>query len=114
MSRSATIAATAAALAALAILALRRRRRRPTLDEIALRYVGNSVYKGGRKGPNQYKGGDKSSSGQNFTAWYSELCAPLRAVVALEHDRRDEEQDREADGPGVLEGHEETSRSRCV
>ena len=70
-------AATAAALAALAIVALRRRRRRPTLDE-ALRYVGNSVYKGGRKGPNQYKGGDKSSSGQNFTAWYSELCAPLR------------------------------------
>ena len=79
MSRATALAAaTAAALAALAILALRRRRRRPTLDEIALRYVGNSVYKGGRKGPNQYKGGDKSSSGQNFTAWYSELCAPLR------------------------------------
>ena len=71
MSRSATIAATAAALAALAILALRRRSTANARRNCAAT-SGPSVYKGGRKGRHQYKGGDKSSSGQNFTAWYSE------------------------------------------
>ena len=49
----------------------------PTLDEIGLRYTAAPT-RGASGGKRGYFGGDKTSAGQGFTAFYDGLLAPLR------------------------------------
>ena len=71
-----TLAGVGVASAACAYIFRKRdksTRKRETLDEIGLKYVGDSTYKG-----KNYQGGDKTSMGQGFTHFYDKLLSEVR------------------------------------
>lgn len=52
---------------------------RPSLDEIGLKFVGESEYKG-----KKYQGGDKTSMGQDFASFYQSLLEPIRCKPGIQ------------------------------